>query len=99
MEQRLIDANRLKEEFVKMFDVYSDECTMITLDDCLISAIQLVEEQPTVKPIKGKWIDNRFVSNEKECGCCGKTASIDGIDFNYKFCPYCGADMRGGKGR
>ena len=45
----------------------------------------------------GKWIYRR--GDKYSCSKCGTTTSVDeaGLDEKpmYKFCPYCGADMRG----
>lgn len=57
---------------------------------------KLIKEQPTVeaKPIVcGGWLyheDYFFTPNE--CSECGTLE-----EFKTKFCPNCGADMRGGK--
>ena len=52
-----------------------------------------IHKLPSVKPqrAKGHW------SDECECSVCGNQPWYEGSTFrkNYKFCPYCGADMRG----
>lgn len=50
---------------------------------------------------KGKWIDTEpdkdkwhKSNNPWKCSCCGHRAGKDKYK-TYKFCPWCGADMRG----
>lgn len=47
----------------------------------------------------GEWIYRR--GDKYSCSKCGTTTSVDesGIEEKpmYRFCPYCGADMRGAK--
>lgn len=64
----------------------------------------MIEEIPTldVKPvIKGKWITkiksdlrgDMWPTNPKCSECGGEPYYLNTI-YNYKFCPYCGADMK-----
>ena len=44
---------------------------------------------------KGEWIKTETTSNNNyKCSCCGHSAGRYKHD-TYKFCPWCGADMRG----
>lgn len=43
---------------------------------------------------QGEWIYDNSYSYFKRCSICQKIAGFD-CDV-FKFCPYCGADMRGG---
>lgn len=47
----------------------------------------------------GQWIEGGF-ENSKKCSVCGKYATKIHVYsepvFDYVFCPYCGADLRGG---
>ena len=51
---------------------------------------------------KGEWLDEKFVAFHLTCNQCGcnlrrqKNEVFEG-DFDYNFCPNCGADMRGDK--
>ena len=67
---------------------------------CYESIRKIVEEMPSVTPIrpKGHWIgektlipNNEYGHIHQECSCCGKFRIVD------NFCPNCGADMRGGE--
>lgn len=65
--------------------------------------IGVIEEVPTLDPVKhGKWIDNKvafhFVCSE--CGCTvrmDKGQVFDRIEDEYNYCPNCGA-RNGGEG-
>lgn len=49
---------------------------------------------------QGEWLDEKFVAFHLTCNQCGchirrqKNEVFEG-DFDYNFCPNCGADMRG----
>ena len=60
-------------------------------------AEQLVNEQPTADVVEvkhGKWIIREPIHMHSICSCCG---FYNAIDPYYKYCPNCGADMRGGR--
>ena len=113
MEQRLIDANVLKEEVNKKRVVGR------------FNMLNLIDNAPTVEPEKakegelvkaytkgfdtgvetvrpqGKWVvDEDIIFGAKKCSNCNKGAEwLDGGgQFLSKFCPNCGADMRGQNG-
>lgn len=56
--------------------------------EALRLAIRALEERP-----KGKWIKHSTYKGVLICSHCnhGETQAYD----TFKFCPYCGADMRG----
>lgn len=60
-----------------------------TVNIALDTVIEAAEQKP--QKAKGHW------SDECECSVCGNQPWYEGSTFrkNYKFCPYCGADMRG----
>lgn len=51
---------------------------------------------------KGEWLDEKYVAFHLTCNKCGcnirrqKNEVFEG-DYDYNFCPHCGADMRGEK--
>ena len=65
--------------------------------DFILYAREEIKKLPSVTRQTGKWIYRR--GDKYSCSKCGTTTSVDeaGIDEKpmYKFCPYCGADMRG----
>ena len=65
------------------------EMEMYTDDD----AVEAIEDLPSAQPERkrGKWIDDGdpFMW---ECGCCGYRVKRYN---NTRYCPNCGADMRG----
>ena len=90
---RLIDADALK--------AYIDAQKGRPFIGCTVGeALKIMtDEQPTIEPEqrKGKWIDiTNYESLEEEYKC-----SVCGYELYYsyptKFCPNCGADMRGEK--
>ena len=54
----------------------------------------VIEEAPSIDivPKRGEWINvsGGWAPNEK-CSVCGEVVH----EYNYNFCPNCGADMRG----
>lgn len=85
---RLIDGDKLKADIESFF---ADE---IHIYD---SFVELIDEQPTIEPERktGKWIErwheNKHVIGDMACSVCGAQMLL-----TYpRFCPYCGAEMRG----
>lgn len=73
-------------------------------DDHEMISTHIIFNAPTldVKPvIKGKWITkiksdlrgDMWPTNPKCSECGGEPYYLNTV-YNYKFCPYCGADMR-----
>ena len=65
------------------------------------SAMEAVKEQPTAdvrENVRGEWIrrDSRYVGwISFDCSVCGETLELDRETSNdFKYCPFCGADMR-----
>lgn len=86
---RLIDADKLKKDVLDLPDCYNGFSD--TYDKAYI--IGVIDEQPTIEPKKGKWIETD--SHEPcwyKCDQCGRLH-----DFLDAYCPNCGADMRGDK--
>ena len=78
---RAIDAGELKRS-IAVSALIEDQKTLE----------QIIDEQPTIEERKkGKWIDAQYpFSKCSICGCYFDTANNEA-----KFCPNCGADMRG----
>lgn len=94
---RLIDADTLIEQM---------EADAEHLDNAIskmmyYAAISDVKHAPTIEPErkKGKWIKEHWHSDHvRQCSACHVTQTVTtyrGV-VNFKFCPYCGVDMRGG---
>lgn len=69
-------------------------------------AIEAVKALPSAEPERknGKWVykPNEYDDSTYECSQCGEPWTlIDGTpeENNMKFCPSCGADMRGENGK
>lgn len=84
---RYIDADKLQEEFKEL------HCGKRSL---------LIDTEPTAdvrENIKGEWIrrDSRYVGwISFNCSVCGETLELDReTSSDFKYCPFCGADMRG----
>ena len=103
-EQRLIDANALIPKIKEYFSNYvfvekgvlSKEEWMILKHNKEIS--QIIKQAPTVEERpKGEWIKPTVINGKAfsicHCSACGGVPC--GVDENTKFCPNCGADMRG----
>ncbi len=57
-----------------------------------------IKRLPSAQPIQksGKWLpDNRPGGGFWVCSCCKFPSEAFAADALYKFCPNCGADMRG----
>ena len=58
--------------------------------EIISNCIATVEEQPTVEPVRGEWIEQDEGRTKFMCSHC-KAKNYDG---SGKFCQSCGADMR-----
>ena len=109
---RLIDADELKEHKFLSPDNpnatrFYDETTKAYQkgwNDCVDA---IIGHAPTVSPKQGEWLEKVetkqlghgwLTAHEIVCSNCGREAEwLDGgSQFLSKFCPNCGADMRGG---
>lgn len=73
-------------------------------EDALSYAIKMVELEPSAdvrENVRGEWIrrDSRYVGwISFDCSVCGETLELDRETSNdFKYCPFCGAQMRGDK--
>ena len=90
---RLIDADAL---IAKCGDWYCEEGT----EEGFIGVIKhLIDAQPTIEPERktGRWIkvNGKTAINCSACYHCSWSLSFEDTVKRFKFCPNCGADMRG----
>ena len=107
---RLIDADALIKTIDSHCYPVQHDMTSIEPGMTRIGILQTIQEQPTVEPErkKGKWT-NRWVQNGdqlrevRECSECRAVYlrfydTVGGFDcVPPKYCPNCGADLRGEK--
>lgn len=83
-----------------IYEIGEAPCRACDVDDM----IDDLENAPTVDAVerkKGEWIDawrSAFDGTRhwhRECSECGYERDDDSIDKDTRFCPNCGADMRG----
>lgn len=98
-EQRLIDANALpmyKVKIVHSFGIV--EGSVVFPDD--------IKKAPTIDAVPvvhGRWIrandEQAYFDVEYVCSGCQFVVAVSGIGtpilYGYKYCPHCGAKMRG----
>ena len=66
--------------------------------DCINGVEEVLRSLPPVQPERkrGKWLaDNRPGGGFWVCSCCKFPSEAFAANVLYKFCPNCGADMRG----
>ena len=95
---RLIDANAFKKENERLL-----HCDFPYLSEATLE--ELIDEAPTIdaEPVRhGKWkwlsctYDRVPKEKEYECSECHHKTIVHGDDMPWeKYCPNCGADMRG----
>lgn len=88
---RYIDADKLYDDSTKIRINLMQDGVDITP---IWQVLDCIRQQPTAdvrENVKGHWIDkSQGVWVVKQCSAC------NGIcDYQFNFCPYCGADMRG----
>ena len=58
---------------------------------------ECIDNIPTIELKRGEWLE--WIDCEGEvfwkCSACGQASEASAADILYKFCPFCGADMRG----
>lgn len=101
IDVRLINADALMETINRHCYPVQHDMTSIEPGMTRIGILQAIQEQPTVEPERktGKWIDDGTYGDYHphhawHCSECEE--SVIEIDTPwFKFCPNCGADMRG----
>ena len=90
---RLIDADQFKAKLLSFMD---RESTTPSDTDCILDGVlNLLEEQPTIDPVKhGHWIFVGDMVSYIKCSECGD--DICWVNSKRpKYCPNCGARMDG----
>lgn len=91
---RLIDADQFKAKLLSFMDRKS---TTPSDTDCILDGVlNLLEEQPTIDPVKhGRWIHGSSGENIRvTCSECGYKVNYFWDSWqDAKYCPNCGAKM------
>lgn len=90
---RLIDADQFKAKLLSFMDRKS---TTPSDTDCVLDGVlNLLEEQPTIEPVKhGHWIKRNSVGTATCSVCGGLIMNFYNKDVNT-YCHNCGAKMDG----
>ncbi len=95
-----VDKDKLPLIFAKAINEFED--THVPISEVAIKIGQTIQKLPTadVAEVKhGKWI-NAYISgvHHYRCTNCGEYIEATWTsNFDYNYCPNCGADMRGGR--
>lgn len=90
---RLIDADQFKAKLLSFMD---SKVTTPSDTDCILDGVlNLLEEQPTIKPVKhGHWQESKCLNDcFWVCSCCKFPSQAIAAPQLYKYCPNCGAKM------
>ena len=84
---RYIDADELKNHLIKNRGY--------VLGPLLHPLLEDIDNQPTVN-VHGEWVDleRKYPIEKVACSICGNLIKRE-LSEEYKYCPNCGADMRG----
>lgn len=68
------------------------------LREIVKEAVERFKEEYEIEPKRGEWLE--WIDCEGEvfwkCSACGQASEASVAGILYKFCPFCGADMRKG---
>lgn len=73
----------------------------VTYEDGNVTSVHIMDTDDVVKVfapvVHGRWVNanSRPKTYWRRCTACGGLAYFCGIGCSYKYCPNCGADMRG----
>lgn len=84
----------MRKDLIEIFDEEYEKRRLITAD---FTAIKMTDKGYS-KQSEGEWISNRQ-TDEFICSLCGAIAPVDCLKeafYESKFCPNCGARMKGG---
>ena len=95
---RIIDADALKKDILKQLCIKSEEYLLSGSEKMIYSRI---DKAPTVERNHGEWIIEYHGNGWNDywdytCFVCGKKfKKADNVLYRAKFCPNCGAYMKG----
>lgn len=82
-------------EFVEQYTPHLEGETTL---QCVESALQNVPAADVVEVRHGEWGKEKWVHTDQHiCSLCHSTVRVHTQSVQYKFCPYCGAKMKGGE--
>ena len=89
---RQVAVDAVHKNYDTILDFKSDGRTVADSFEDIINAL------PPAQPERGYWIAPKYYPTQftYTCSKCGYKQSFNG---KFKFCPHCGADMRGEQGR
>ena len=85
---RLIDADALRDEIAVLFERNPN-----LIDGWLAYAVEdTIDDAPTIDPVKhGRWI--KWEGDVLTCSNCKHYWIQSGDQYDFNYCPYCGARM------
>ena len=98
--QTAIDAVEFGITYAKKINKETGEVTVLfeKSNAELEKAIDRIKQLPPAQPKRGKWILKSYRWECDQCGCLIRRVNpFKGNEWNYNFCPNCGAEMRGKK--
>lgn len=76
--------------------VYEDAERRLERNEITLGEFERLVDIEVIEPKRGEWIE--WIDCEGEvfwkCSACGQVSEASAADILYKFCPFCGADMR-----
>lgn len=100
---RLIDADALHKAYMELRNFKQDPQSgdWISLRAVpLTTVIRMLNDAPTIEPKRGEWIDAEIRHEDgvlpiQVCSECKTFYPLEYTGGGHRFCPNCGADMRG----
>lgn len=92
LQNRPTDGDLIsKQAALDAVNIADDNGQILTILDVL----DVIKALPPVQPKHGKWLpDNRCGGGYWVCSSCKHPTEAFAADVLYKYCPFCGADMR-----
>ena len=77
--------------------VYEDAERRLERNEITLGEFERLVDIEVIEPKRGEW--KEWIDCEGEvfwkCSACGQASEASAAGILYKFCPFCGADMRG----